>query len=55
MSAEEVRRFEEEPWFRTAVAVRRWDDAAKVPGLDVPGLDHYRPCLETILKASGAA
>jgi phosphonate degradation associated HDIG domain protein len=55
MSPEEVGRFEQEPWFRSAVAVRRWDDAAKVPGLVVPGLDHYRPCLEAALKASGAA
>ena len=52
MSPDEVRRFEQEPWFRSAVAVRRWDDAAKVPGLVVPGLDHYRPCLETILMKS---
>src|SRR5262249_53788452 len=29
----EVHRFEQEPWFRSAVALRRWDDAAKVPGL----------------------
>jgi gamma-butyrobetaine dioxygenase len=49
MSAEEVRLFEQEPWFRSAVAVRRWDDAAKVPGLVVPGLEHYRPCLEAVL------
>jgi phosphonate degradation associated HDIG domain protein len=49
MSPDEVRRFEQEQWFRWAVAVRRWDDAAKVAGLVVPGLDHYRPCLEAVL------
>jgi phosphonate degradation associated HDIG domain protein len=49
MSQEEVCRFEQEPGFRSAVAVRRWDDQAKVPGLVVPGLDHYRPCLEAVL------
>jgi len=49
MSPEEVCRFEQEPSFRSAVAVRRWDDGAKVPGLVVPGLDHYRPCLEAVL------
>jgi [1-hydroxy-2-(trimethylamino)ethyl]phosphonate dioxygenase len=43
---DEVRRFEQEPWFRSAVAVRRWDDVAKVPGLAVPGLEHYRKHLE---------
>jgi phosphonate degradation associated HDIG domain protein len=46
---DEVRRFEEEPWFRSAVAVRRWDDEAKVPGLAVPGLEHYRRYLEEAL------
>ena len=51
MSPEEVGRFEQEPWFRSAVAVRRWDDEAKVPDLIVPGLEHYRPCLEAVLVA----
>jgi phosphonate degradation associated HDIG domain protein len=49
MSAEEACRFEQEPRFRAAVAVRRWDDRAKVPNLAVPGLDHYRRCLEAVL------
>jgi phosphonate degradation associated HDIG domain protein len=49
MSAAEVRRFEQEPWLRSAVGLRRWDDHAKVPGLVVPGLEHYRPCLEAFL------
>jgi [1-hydroxy-2-(trimethylamino)ethyl]phosphonate dioxygenase len=48
-SPDEVRRFEQEPWFRSAVAVRRWDDAAKVAGLAVPELEHYRPYLEAAL------
>ena len=47
---DEVRCFEQEPWFRSAVAVRRWDDAAKVPGLAVPGLEHYRSLLEAVLR-----
>jgi phosphonate degradation associated HDIG domain protein len=46
---DEVRRFEQEPFFRSAVAMRRWDDEAKVSGLTVPGLEHYRPCLEAVL------
>lgn len=48
MSPEEVCHFEREPGFRSAVAVRHWDDGAKVPGLVVPGLDHYRPCLRAV-------
>jgi phosphonate degradation associated HDIG domain protein len=50
-SPEEMRRFETETWFRSALTVRMWDDAAKVPGLLVPGLAHYRPRLEAALHA----
>jgi phosphonate degradation associated HDIG domain protein len=48
-SPDEMHRFEQEPWFRSAIALRRWDDTAKVPGLAVPGLEHYRPFLESAL------
>jgi gamma-butyrobetaine dioxygenase len=51
MSADEVQRFESEPEFQAAVAVRRWDDTAKVPALAVPGLEHYRPYLEAALSS----
>jgi phosphonate degradation associated HDIG domain protein len=47
-SPDEAARFEREPFWRDAVTVRRWDDEAKVPGLAVPGLEHYRPCLEAL-------
>jgi phosphonate degradation associated HDIG domain protein len=50
MTTEEVHRFEQEPWFRSALAIRRWDDEAKVSGLSVPGLDHYRRYLEAVLQ-----
>jgi phosphonate degradation associated HDIG domain protein len=46
---DEVRQFEQEACFRAAVALRRWDDAAKVPGLAVLGLYHYRRYLESVL------
>jgi len=49
----EVGRFEREPWFRSAVAVRRWDDEAKVPGLVVADLEHYRGYLKAVLKRKG--
>jgi phosphonate degradation associated HDIG domain protein len=48
-----VRRFEADGFFAAAVALRRWDDAAKVPGLVVPGLGHYRPVLQTALAQGG--
>jgi len=48
MTTEEVTDFERNPHVRAAVAVRRWDDGSKVPGLEVPGLDVYRPVLEKV-------
>jgi phosphonate degradation associated HDIG domain protein len=55
MSSVEVAHFEQEPGFRSAILVRRWDDAAKVPGPVVPGLDHYRPLLEVVLRTQEQA
>lgn len=36
------------PGAMEAVRLRRWDDAAKVPGLEVPGLEHYRARIEAL-------
>ena len=55
MSAEEVRQFEANPHFRDAVKLRRWDDLAKVPGMDVPPLDHYRPRLGRVIHDRASA
>ena len=52
-AADAVRRFEQEPHYLAAVSVRRWDDAAKVPGLVVPELEHYRPLLGRVLFQRG--
>lgn len=49
-SAAEVAKFEANPHFRAAVMLRRWDDLAKVPELQVPGLEHYRPRLLRVLR-----
>ena len=43
--------FERHPHFRAAVTLRRWDDLAKVAGLEVPNFDHYRPRLAKVLKS----
>jgi gamma-butyrobetaine dioxygenase len=48
LSKEEVQQFERNPYFRDAVALRRWDDAAKEVGLEVPGLEQYRSHLERV-------
>ena len=42
--------FEQNPHYRQAVALRRWDDLAKIPGMQVAGLDHYRPALTSALS-----
>jgi phosphonate degradation associated HDIG domain protein len=47
-SQDEAREFERLPWHRDAVKLRRWDDAAKVPGLAVPGIDAYRELLDRL-------
>jgi phosphonate degradation associated HDIG domain protein len=41
--------FENNPHFQDAVRLRRWDDEAKIPGLAVPGVEHYRPVMEVSL------
>ena len=42
MSSEEVKDFQRSPNWRSKVRVRTWDDRAKTPGADVPGLESYR-------------
>ncbi len=42
MSPEEIRTFEQEPHFKKAVKLRRFDEAGKAPDLTVPGFDHYK-------------
>lgn len=47
---EEVQAFEaREPNFQSALQVRRWDDEAKIIGLQVPLASHYRSLLESLL------
>lgn len=51
MNAEEVAAFEAIPDHENAVAIRRWDEYGKVPGLDVPGFDDYRPMLDGLITS----
>jgi gamma-butyrobetaine dioxygenase len=48
MDAREVAAFEADPGWEDAVALRRWDDQAKVPDLDVPPAESYRALLESL-------
>jgi gamma-butyrobetaine dioxygenase len=45
LTEDEARAFERLPDARAAVAVRRWDEAAKDPTLATPAFDHFRPLL----------
>ncbi|ADB19266.1 phosphonate degradation operons associated HDIG domain protein [Pirellula staleyi DSM 6068] len=52
MTADEARKFEAHPHFQHAVALRRWDEQAKIPHLETPPLEHYLPLLAAGLLAS---
>src|ERR1700722_10147503 len=52
MTAAEAAAFAAGPYAADAVAVRRWDDAAKDPAADAPGFDSYRPLLTALLRAA---
>ena len=50
MSDEEKRGFEQNPYYRQAVQLRKWDDLAKVKGEETPDLESYRQAVEGCLK-----
>jgi [1-hydroxy-2-(trimethylamino)ethyl]phosphonate dioxygenase len=50
MGAEEAAEFAQKKAAAGAIALRRWDDEAKVVGLKTPELEHFRPYLEASLR-----
>jgi phosphonate degradation associated HDIG domain protein len=50
MSAEEAREFEADAHMQTILTMRKWDEAAKVPGLEVPRFATYRPLVEALIE-----
>ena len=46
MNDEQAADFLRNPFAKAAIALRRWDDAAKVPGLRVPNAAYYLPMLQ---------
>ena len=48
-TAVESRAFLLQPFAEDAVRLRRYDDLAKEPGLEVPALNHYLPRLEQLM------
>lgn len=55
MSAAEQEAFRREPFWRDAVALRRFDEDAKVRGAVTPSLPDYLPLIESCLRDRGAA
>ncbi|MBK7999467.1 MAG: HD domain-containing protein [Verrucomicrobia bacterium] len=50
MTDAEAKKFESEPHFELAVRIRRYDDMGKVPDMQTPDLDSYRPLLEGFVR-----
>ena len=46
---EQVKQFESSPDYLSAVQVRRYDDAAKVIGLETPPVEHYLQIVQRVL------
>jgi predicted HD phosphohydrolase len=50
MTEAEAEAFAAHPWAGDAVRLRRWDDAAKVPGAPAPSLDELLPLYRRVLS-----
>lgn len=46
----DARTFADLPFAQSAVRLRRWDDSAKTPGLEVPDAEHYRARLTSLIR-----
>ncbi|HWZ67239.1 MAG TPA: HD domain-containing protein [Stellaceae bacterium] len=49
-SPEEAAGFRALPFAEDAIRIRRWDEAAKVPGIPTPDLERYRATLQAALR-----
>lgn len=52
MNDEQAAEFLRNPFAQAAIALRHWDDEAKIPGLPVPDAAYYRPTLENARRIS---
>ncbi len=50
MTKEEIQLFEQDPYWKESIQLRKWDDEAKKPDRVVPDLEHYIPILEQFTK-----
>jgi len=49
-NAEEVREFEANPYYKRALQLRLYDEAGKIPDMEVPDYEYYRPYLKKALR-----
>jgi predicted HD phosphohydrolase len=54
MSGPESAAFLAHPWAADALRLRRWDDAAKVPGAPAPSIDELLPVYERVRRSHRA-
>jgi phosphonate degradation associated HDIG domain protein len=47
---DEAAEFRALPFAEDAIRIRRWDEAAKVPGIPTPDLEHYRATLQAAFR-----
>jgi phosphonate degradation associated HDIG domain protein len=52
MNDEQAAAFLRNPFAQAAIALRHWDDEAKVPGLRVPDAAYYLPVLRTATRSA---
>ena len=50
MDSGELEAFRSNPFYEDALKLRRWDDEAKVVGLETPDVNHYAPEMTACLK-----
>lgn len=48
MSELEIKEFEANPFYQSAILLRKWDDQAKLVGLEIPEIEQYE---EAVLKS----
>ena len=49
-----ARAFEQNPYFEDGVRLRRWDDRAKILGLETPSLEHFLSYVRQVHRAAAA-